>query len=235
MTVENETSGKHVRLMLVDDHEVVRLGLRSLIQRFPRIDIVAEAGSESEAVSEALTHKPDVILMDIRLDGGSGIEATRQICLAEPQIKVIMLTSYADQELLFEAIRAGAVGYVLKQVGTGELLRTIKAASNGESIIDPALTPTLFHAVRASMAKEESAAFKDLSKQEVQVLALIMEGRTNKQIGDEMFLSHGTIRNYVSNILGKLQVSNRSEATAYAIHHNLADHMTQQTTGGGRG
>ena len=235
MTIEKENGSNHVRLMLVDDHEVVRLGLRSLIQRFPKIDIVAEAGGESEAVAEALKHKPDVILMDIRLDGGSGIEATRQICAQRPQTKVIMLTSYADQELLFEAIRAGAVGYVLKQVGTGELLRTIKAASNGESIIDPALTPTLFNAVRASMAKEESAAFKELSKQEIHVLALIMEGRTNKQIGDEMFLSHGTIRNYVSNILGKLHVANRSEATAYAINHNLSDYMAQQAGEDGRG
>ncbi|MEM8859954.1 MAG: response regulator transcription factor, partial [Chloroflexota bacterium] len=198
-----------VRLMLVDDHEVVRLGLKSLIERFPKINVVAEAGSEQEAVAEALRVKPDVILMDIRLDGGSGIEATRKIKSQLEQTKVIMLTSYADQELLFDAIRAGAAGYMLKQVGTGELVRTIEAASKGESILDPALTPTLFDAVRDSLEKQESAAFSELTKQEVQVLALMQEGKTNKQIGEEMFLSHGTVRNYVSNILGKLQVANR--------------------------
>ncbi len=213
--------------MLVDDHEVVRLGLKSLIQRFENIDVVAEAGSEDEAVAEALRARPDVILMDIRLDGGSGIEATRKIRSELPNVQVIMLTSFADQELLFDAIRAGAAGYVLKQVGTGELVRTIEAASRGESILDPALTTKLFDAMRSSLEKEESAAFDELSKQEVQVLAQMMEGRTNKQIGEEMFLSHGTVRNYVSNILGKLQVTNRSEATAYAIRHNLSDYLAR--------
>lgn len=225
---EAETK-KTVRLMLVDDHEVVRLGLKSLIERFPQIDIVAEAGNETEAVELALKFRPDVILMDIRLGGGSGIEATRQIRIQLDATKVIMLTSYADQELLFDAIRAGASGYVLKQVGTGELIRTIEAVSRGETVLDPSLTPTLFDAMRTSMEKEETAAFDDLTKQEVQVLALIMEGQTNKQIGDEMFLSHGTIRNYVSNILGKLQVHNRSEATAYAIRHHLTEYMERRT------
>ena len=211
--------------MLVDDHEVVRLGLKSLIQRFDNLDVVAEAGSETEAVSEALRTKPDVILMDIRLDGGSGINATQQIKQALPAVQIIMLTSFADQELLFDAIKAGAAGYVLKQVGTGELIRTIEAASRRESILDPSLTTKLFDAMRNSLEKEESAAFQELTKQEIQVLALIMDGRTNKQIGEEMFLSHGTVRNYVSNILGKLQVTNRSEATAYALRHNLQDHI----------
>ncbi len=227
MTQSNSHPPKTVRLMLVDDHEVVRLGLKSLIQRFENIDIVAEAGSEDEAVSEAMRARPDVILMDIRLDGGSGIEATRKIKGELDNVQVIMLTSFADQELLFDAIRAGAAGYVLKQVGTGELIRTIEAASRGESILDPALTTKLFDAMRSSLEKEESAAFNDLTKQEVQVLAQMMEGRTNKQIGEEMFLSHGTVRNYVSNILGKLQVTNRSEATAYAIRHNLSDYVAR--------
>lgn len=225
MTQQPTKSTKSVRLMLVDDHEVVRLGLKSLIQRFETIDVVAEAGSEEEAISEALRTKPDVILMDIRLDGGSGIKATQKITQALKSVQVIMLTSFADQELLFEAIKAGAAGYVLKQVGTGELIRTIEAASRGESILDPALTTKLFDAMRSSLEKEESAAFEELTKQEVQVLALMMDGRTNKQIGEEMYLSHGTVRNYVSNILGKLQVANRSEATAYALRHKLQDHL----------
>jgi len=228
MEFNQSDSIQRVRLMLVDDHEVVRLGLKSLIQRFPKIDVVAEAGSEPEAVEEAIKHRPDVILMDIRLNGGSGIEATRQIMAQLDDTKVIMLTSYADQELLFAAIRAGAAGYVLKQVGTNDLVRTIEAVAAGESILDPVLTSTLFDAMRTSMEKEETAAFDDLTKQEIQVLALMMEGLTNKQIGDKMFLSHGTVRNYVSNILGKLDVSNRSEATAYAIRHHLADYTGKQ-------
>ena len=227
VTNEEGTIG-NVRLMLVDDHEVVRLGLKSLIERFPRIDIVAEAGSESEAVEQALKFRPDVILMDIRLDGGSGIDATRKIKAQLDSTKVIMLTSYADQEMLFDAIRAGASGYVLKQVGSGELIRTIQAVSRGETILDPSLTPTLFDAMRSSMEKEQSSAFSELTKQEVQVLALMTEGCTNRQIGDQMFLSHGTIRNYVSNILGKLQVRNRSEATAYAIRHQLSEYIERQ-------
>lgn len=227
MAQSNLNSTKTLRLMLVDDHEVVRLGLKSLIQRFDKIDIVAEAGSEQEAVAEALRARPDVILMDIRLDGGSGIEATREICGQLPNVKVIMLTSFADQELLFEAIRAGAAGYVLKQVGTGELIRTIEAASRGESILDPALTSKLFDAMRDSLQKEDAAAFEMLTKQEAQVLGFMMEGLTNKQIGEEMFLSHGTVRNYVSNVLGKLQMSNRSEATAYAIRHKLPNYLAR--------
>jgi two-component system response regulator DevR len=198
MTALEEKARKRVRVILVDDHEVVRLGLKSLIERFSQIDIVAEAGSEAEAVEQAFKHQPDVILMDIRLGAGSGIEATRQIKLKLKATKIIMLTSFADQELLLEAIRAGASGYVLKQVGSGELIRTIEAVSRGETILDPSLTPSLFDAMRSSMKKEESAAFVALTKQEIQVLALIMEGQTNNQIGDEMFLSYGTIRNYVT-------------------------------------
>ncbi|MFT5195020.1 MAG: two-component system response regulator DevR [Cellvibrionaceae bacterium] len=228
MTALEEKARKRVRVILVDDHEVVRLGLKSLIERFSQIDIVAEAGSEAEAVEQAFKHQPDVILMDIRLGAGSGIEATRQIKLKLKATKIIMLTSFADQELLLEAIRAGASGYVLKQVGSGELIRTIEAVSRGETILDPSLTPSLFDAMRSSMKKEESAAFVALTKQEIQVLALIMEGQTNNQIGDEMFLSYGTIRNYVSNILGKLQVRNRSEATAYAIRHHLTEYIERQ-------
>lgn len=226
---QSNSDNDPVRLMLVDDHEVVRLGLKSLIQRFPKINVVAEAGSEEEAITEAVRVKPDVILMDIRLDGGSGIDATKKIKSQLDHTHVIMLTSYADQELLFDAIRAGAAGYVLKQVDTGELIRTIEAVSKGESILDPALTPALFKAVRTSLEKEEAAAFDELTKQEVQVLALMMEGKTNKQIGEEMFLSYGTVRNYASNILSKLQVANRSEATAYAIRHKLSDYISRMS------
>jgi DNA-binding NarL/FixJ family response regulator len=214
-----------IRIMLVDDHEVVRLGLRTLLQRQPHYQIVAEAASESEAVRKAIQHRPQVVLMDIRLGGGNGIVATEQILAELPETKVIMLTSYAEDEVLFSAIRAGAVGYVLKQVGSGDLINAIEAAARGEALLDPALTQRIFAQVRRSMAQEESTAFKDLTQQELQVLGHIAEGQTNRQIALALHLSEGTVRNYVSSLLSKLQVANRAEAAAFAIRHHIKDHL----------
>ncbi len=211
--------------MLVDDHEVVRLGLRSLLERHANFEVVAEADAENTAVEQALAHKPDIVLMDIRLAGGSGVAATEAITDRLPETKVIMLTSYAEDEMLFSAIRAGAVGYLLKQVGSGDLLRAIEAAARGESALDPSLTQRIFSEVRRSIQREEAAAFSDLTPQEMHVLALIAEGRTNREIAESLFLSEGTVRNYVSSILSKLGVSNRAEAAAYAIQHHLKDYI----------
>lgn len=211
--------------MLVDDHEVVRLGLRSLLERHAGFEVVAEADSEGDAIEQALEHRPDIVLMDIRLAGGSGVVATEIITSRLPETKVIVLTSYAEDEMLFSAIRAGAVGYVLKQVGGGELLRAIEATARGESTLDPSLTQKVFSEVRRSIQREEAAAFADLTPQEMHVLALIAEGRTNREIADSLFLSEGTVRNYVSSILSKLGVSNRAEAAAYAIQHHLKDYL----------
>lgn len=214
-----------LRILLVDDHEVVRLGLKSLIERNPGFEVVAEASAQQEAVSKALAHKPDIVLMDIRLAGGSGIEACEQIMAELPQTKVIMLTSYAEDEMLFAAIRAGASGYVLKQVGSNDVIRAIEAAARGEATLDPSLTQRIFNEMRRSIQQEESAAFSDLTAQEMQVLSLIAEGRTNREIAEALYLSEGTVRNYVSGILSKLEVSNRAEAAAYAIQHHLKDYL----------
>lgn len=214
-----------VRLLLVDDHEVVRLGMRTLLSRQSNFEVVAEASTEDEAVEQAIATSPDIILMDIRLAGGSGIEACRRISAELPKTKIIMLTSYAEDELLFGAIRAGAVGYVLKQVGSNDLIRAIEAAVRGEATLDPSITQRILNEVRRSIEKEESQAFADLSDKEMQVLAYIAEGHTNKHIANELFLSEGTVRNYVSSILSKLDVSNRAEAAAYAITHKLSDHL----------
>ncbi len=214
-----------LRILLVDDHEVVRLGLKSLVERFDNLKVIAEAGSETEAVSKALELEPDVVLMDIRLAGGSGIDACAEIVRRLPDTKVIMLTSYAEDELLFAAIRAGASGYVLKQVGSQDLIRTIDAVSRGESTLDPSLTQKIFDEMRRSMQRQEKEAFDELTSQEMQVLSLIMEGKTNKEIANNLFLSQGTVRNYVSNVLAKLGVSNRAEAAAYAIKHHLKDYL----------
>jgi two-component system response regulator DevR len=214
-----------VRLLLVDDHEVVRLGMKVLLERLQGFSVVAEAENEEEAVAQALLHEPDIVIMDIRLSGGSGIEACQKITQQLPETKVIMLTSFAEDELLFAAIRAGATGYVLKQVGSGDLVRALEATARGESMLDPTLTQRVFVEVRRSIRKEEAIAFTDLTGQEKQVLALIAAGKTNREIASELFLSEGTVRNYVSSILSKLNVSNRAEAAAYAIRHHLQDHL----------
>ena len=214
-----------LRILLVDDHEVVRLGLRSLLDHHPNFEVIGEAAAEAEAVQKALELEPDIVLMDIRLAGGSGVDACQQITTAMPQVKVVMLTSYAEDEMLFAAIRAGAAGYVLKQVGSNDLIRAIESASRGEATLDPSLTQRVFSEIRHSIQKEEAAAFGELTAQEMQVLALIAEGKTNREIASALFLSEGTVRNYVSSILSKLGVSNRAEAAAYAIQHHLKDYL----------
>ena len=216
----------HLRILLVDDHEVVRLGLKSLIERHPGFEVVAEASAAQEAIQKALAQKPDIVLMDIRLVGGSGIEACEQITRELPGTKVIMLTSYAEDEMLFSAIRAGATGYVLKQISSEALITTIEAAARGEAMLDPSLTQRVFTEVRRAIQQEEVAAFTDLTPQEMQVLASIVEGKTNREIANSLFLSEGTVRNYVSSILSKLGVSNRAEAAAYAVEHHLKDYLS---------
>ena len=214
-----------MKIMVVDDHEVVRLGLRGLLERQPGWQVVAEASSADEAVTRALEHRPDVVVMDIRLSGSSGIEACRRIISQVPETRVVMLTSYAEDELLFDAIAAGAAGYVLKQIGSDELVRAIETVGRGEALIDPSLTRRVLARVREAARKEAFAAFTDLTEQELRVLSLISEGKTNREIAESLYLGEGTVRNYVSNILGKLGVSNRAEAAAYAVEHNLKDHM----------
>jgi DNA-binding NarL/FixJ family response regulator len=215
----------NLRILLVDDHEVVRLGLKSLIERHAGFEVVAEAATQHEAVQKALAYEPDIVVMDIRLAGGSGIEACEQIVGQRPSTKIIMLTSYAEDEMLFSAIRAGAVGYVLKQVGGNDVIRAIEAAARGEATLDPSLTQRIFDEMRRSIKQEEATAFSELTTQEMHVLALIAEGKTNREIAQTLYLSEGTVRNYVSGILSKLQVSNRAEAAAYAIRHHLKDYL----------
>jgi two-component system response regulator DevR len=217
-----------VKIMVVDDHEVVRLGLRGLLERQPGWQVVAEAATADEAVSRAIEHRPDVVVMDIRLSGSSGIEACSRIINQVPGTRVIMLTSYAEDDLLFDAIAAGAAGYVLKQIGSDELVRAIETVGRGEALIDPSLTRRVLAKVRDAARREAFAAFSDLTEQELRVLALISEGKTNREIAEALYLGEGTVRNYVSNILGKLGVSNRAEAAAYAVEHNLKEHLKME-------
>jgi DNA-binding NarL/FixJ family response regulator len=213
------------RILLVDDHEVVRLGLKALLDRHPNFEVVGEAGSAHEAVVQVETLHPDVVVMDIRLPGGSGIEACQEIADKHPGSKVIMLTSYAEDEMLFSAIRAGAAGYVLKQIGGEDLVRAIEAVGRGEALLDPAVTQRIFQEVRKAAREEEASAFSTLTQQEKHVLLLVSEGKTNREIAKGLFLGEGTVRNYVSSILSKLGVSNRAEAAAYAVEHNLKDYV----------
>jgi two-component system, NarL family, response regulator DevR len=222
--MENKTTAKQ-RILLVDDHEIVRLGLKALLERHPNFEVVAEAGTAHEAVEKVEAFLPDVVVMDIRLPGGSGIEACEEISERFPDSKVIMLTSYAEDEMLFSAIRAGAAGYVLKQIGGEDLVKAIEAVGRGEALLDPAVTQRIFQEVRKAAKEEEASAFSALTQQEKHVLLLVSEGKTNREIAKALFLGEGTVRNYVSSILSKLGVSNRAEAAAYAVEHNLKDYL----------
>lgn len=213
------------RILLVDDHEVVRLGLKALLEHHPQFEVVAEAGTAKEAIEQVERYQPDVVLMDIRLPGASGIEACEEIMRGYPQTRVIMLTSYAEDEMLFSAIRAGASGYVLKQIGGDDLIRAVESVGRGEAMLDPAVTQRVFQEVRRAVKEEEASAFANLSQQERHVLLLVSEGKTNREIAKALFLGEGTVRNYVSSILSKLGVSNRAEAAAYAVEHNLREYL----------
>ncbi|MGA2112754.1 MAG: response regulator transcription factor [Anaerolineales bacterium] len=215
----------HQRIVLVDDHEVVRLGLKSLLERHHGFEVVAEASTAREAVEKCVAYKPDVVVMDIRLPGGSGIEACQEITQRLPDTKVIMLTSYAEDEMLFSAIRAGAAGYVLKQIGGQDLVRAIETVGRGEALLDSAVTKRVFAEMRKVAREEEASAFSELTQQEMHVLQLVAEGKTNREIAQALFLGEGTVRNYVSSILSKLNVANRAEAAAYAVAHNLKDYL----------
>ena len=208
-----------LRVMLVDDHEIVRDGIRTMLDPEDDIVVTAEAGSVVEAVAEAERTRPDVIVMDVRLTDGSGIEATREILAAHPETRVLMLTSFADDEALFASIMAGASGYVLKQVRSGELLRAIKALGEGQSLLDPAVTASVLDRLRKGKHLMRDERLARLSPQEERILTMVAEGRTNKEIGEGLHLAEKTVKNYVSSILSKLEVARRAEAAAYLARH----------------
>jgi two-component system, NarL family, response regulator DevR len=213
------------RILLVDDHEVVRLGLKALLEHHSQFEVIGEAASAKEAYEQVGRLHPDIVLMDIRLPGTSGIEACEEVIKNFPETRVVMLTSYAEDEMLFSAIRAGASGYILKQIGGEDLVRALEAVGRGEALLDPAVTQRVFQEVRRAVKEEEASAFVNLSQQERHVLLLVSEGRTNREIAKALFLGEGTVRNYVSSILSKLGVSNRAEAAAYAVEHNLKEYL----------
>ena len=202
------------RILIVDDHEVVREGLRALLRRRPELAVVGEADSVASAVAEAERVKPDVVIMDVRLPDGTGVEACREIRAQRPETKVLMLTSYADDEAVFASIMAGATGYLLKQTRGQTVVEAIERTMRGESLLDPAVTQRVLDRVRSSGSRRDDE-LSLLSEQEQKILNLISEGKTNKEIAQEVFLSDKTVKNYVSSILSKLNLRRRSEAAAF--------------------
>lgn len=214
-----EATAPPLRVLLVDDHEVVRSGVRALLQATDDIVVTAEASSVQEALDEAARTRPDVVVMDVRLADGSGIEATREIRSKHPATQVVMLTSFADDEALFASIMAGASGYVLKQVRGGELVRAIRTVGRGESLLDPAVTSSVLDRLRKGKHLMKDERLARLSPQEERILALVADGKTNREIGEQLSLAEKTVKNYVSSILSKLEVARRAEAAAYLARH----------------
>ncbi|MDP3984306.1 MAG: response regulator transcription factor [Acidimicrobiia bacterium] len=204
-----------MRILLVDDHEIVRKGLRTVLDAEPDFEVVGEAGSVAEAIRRAGFDSPDVVVLDVRLPDGSGVEACREIRSAFPEIKVLMLTSYADEEALMSAILAGAAGYLLKRIDSAGLIDSVRRVGRGDSLLDEEMVAKLFSTLRGGGRSSDPLLGK-LSDQERRILDLIAEGMTNRQIAEEMFLAEKTVKNYVSNLLTKLGMSRRSEAAAYA-------------------
>lgn len=205
---------RSVGIFLVDDHEVVRQGVRSVIEAADGMHVVGEAGNVEQALQRIGAVNPDVAVLDVRLPDGSGVELCRDIRANHPNIACLMLTSYSDDEALFEAIMAGASGYVLKQVRGSELLDAIQRVARGEQLLDPTLTGRVLERLRNPIMPD--ARLESLTEQERKVLALIAEGRTNRQIGDTLHLAEKTVKNYVSNLLSKLGMDRRTEAAVFA-------------------
>ena len=214
MTVEHAGQRQH-RLLIVDDHEIVRQGLVSMLSRKPGFQVVAEAGTVAESIDMARRFQPDLVIMDVRLPDGSGIEACREIRAEVPGARVVMLTSYPDEEAVFSAIVAGASGYLLKQVRGRDLVAALEAVGRGESLLDPAVTEKVLERVRRIASGNANDELAQLTSQEQKILLLVAEGKTNKEIAADVFLSDKTVKNYVSSILSKLNLQRRAQAAAY--------------------
>jgi len=203
-----------IRVFLLDDHEIVRRGVRDLLEADGDIEVVGEASNVAQALDRIPLVEPDVAVLDVQLPDGTGLEVCREVRSARPELACLMLTSFSDDEALFEAIMAGAAGYVLKQVRGADIVDAVRRVAAGESLLDPALTARVVE--RLQRAPEEDERMRNLTGQERRILALLADGRTNRQIADEMFLAEKTVKNYVSNLLSKMGMSRRTEAAVFA-------------------
>jgi DNA-binding NarL/FixJ family response regulator len=211
-----------LRLLVVDDHEVVRQGLVALLERREAFQVVAEAGTVAESIEQARRHQPDIVIMDVRLPDGSGIEACRAIRAELPATRVVMLTSYPDEEAVLSAIVAGASGYLLKQIRGRDLVAALETVGRGGSLLDPAVTERVLERIRRiASGASESDEISQLTSQERKILLLVAEGKTNKEIASEIFLSDKTVKNYVSSILAKLNLERRAQAAAFVAKHRI--------------
>ena len=215
------SAGRPFRILVVDDHEVVRQGLVALLDRRPNFQVVAEAGTVEEALAQAHLHQPDIVIMDVRLPDGSGVEACREIRADLPDTRVVMLTSFPDDEAVLSAIVAGAAGYLLKQIRARDLIAGLEAVGRGESLLDPAVTERVLARVRQIASGEIHDELSQLTGQERKILMLVAEGMTNKEIAAQIFLSDKTVKNYVSSILAKLNLERRAQAAAFVARHRL--------------
>ncbi|MEO5884828.1 MAG: response regulator transcription factor [Candidatus Limnocylindrales bacterium] len=210
-----------MRLLVVDDHEVVRQGLVALLDRREGFQVVAEAGTVAEAIEAARRFQPDIVVMDVRLPDGSGVEACREIRSELPDTKVVMLTSYPDEEAVLSAIVAGASGYLLKQIRARDLMTALETVGRGGSLLDPAVTEKVLERIRRIATGGQSDELSALTAQERRILLLVAEGKTNKEIAGEIYLSDKTVKNYVSSILSKLNLERRAQAAAFVAKHRL--------------
>jgi DNA-binding NarL/FixJ family response regulator len=219
----NDTTERAMRLLVVDDHEVVRQGLVALLDRRAGFEVVAQAGTVAEAIAAAVRFEPDVVVMDVRLPDGSGIEACREIRSTRPATRVVMLTSYPDEEAVLSAIIAGASGYLLKQVRGRDLVSALESVGRGDSLLDPAVTERVLQRVRSAASGGANDELSELTPQERRILMLVAEGKTNKEIASDVFLSDKTVKNYVSSILSKLNLQRRTQAAAFVAKHHIGE------------
>jgi DNA-binding NarL/FixJ family response regulator len=211
------TKTQAIRILLVDDHEVIRVGLRTVLGQTQGVAIVGEAGTMAEAIQQAQRLKPDVILMDVRLPDGSGVDACREILGALPGTRVIFLTSYADDDSVLAAVLAGAHGYVLKEIDSPALLEAIRSVAKGQSILDSSVTERALRWLRGLHDLPATTGTDQLSSQEERVVALVAEGKTNKEIAVALGLSDKTVKNYLANVFQKLRITRRAQAAAFFV------------------
>ncbi|MGC4379043.1 response regulator transcription factor [Fictibacillus sp. Mic-4] len=209
-----------IKVLFVDDHEMVRIGVSSYLSAQPDIEVIGEADNGKTAVELALSLRPDIILMDLVMEEMDGIEATKQIIEQWPDAKIIIVTSFLDDEKVYPAIEAGAMSYMLKTSKASEIARAIRSTYHGQSVLEPEVTGKMMTKMRQ---KERRLPHEELTKREMEVLLLMAEGKTNQEIADDLFIALKTVKVHVSNILSKLNVQDRTQAVIYAFKHSLAD------------